>query len=77
MCAAPATGGGCVLGEENRMVFHRCLLAVIFRESGRNSGIYELKGMFFDSFETFGGDVIPVFLGQMKFGPEFGFFKGI
>ena len=53
------------------MVFHRCLLAVIFRESGRNSGIYELKSMFFDSFETFGGDVISVFLSQMKFGPEF------
>jgi hypothetical protein len=31
--------------------------------------------MFLDSFETPGGDIISVFLGQMKFGPEFGFFK--
>ena len=65
-----------MLCYEDRMVFHRCLFTVIFRKSGRNPGIYKLKGMFPDSFDTFGGDVIPVFLGQMKFGPEFGFFKG-
>ena len=66
-----------MLGNEDRMVFHWCLSAIIFGKSGRNPGIYKLKGMFRDSFETFGGDVIPVFLVQMKFGPEFGFFKGI
>jgi len=58
------------------MVFHRCLFAAIFRKSGRNPIIDKLKGKFFYSFNTFSCDVIPIFLGQMKFGPEFGFFKG-
>ena len=65
-----------MLRYEDRMIFHRCLLAVIFGKSGSNPGFYKLKGMFLDIFETFGGDVISVFLGQMKFGPEFGFLKG-
>ena len=64
-----------MLCYEDRMVFHRRLFTVIFRKSGRNPGINKLKGMFLDSFETFGGDVISVFLGQMKFGPEFGLFE--
>ena len=59
----PATGSGWMLCYEDRMVFHRCLFAVIFRKSGRDSGNYKLKGMFLDSFETFGGDVISIFLG--------------
>lgn len=64
-----------MLCYKDRMIFHRCLFAVIFRKSGRNPGIYKLKGMFLNSFEPFGGDVISVFLGQMELGPELGFFR--
>jgi hypothetical protein len=58
----PTTGGGSVLSDEYWMPFHRCLLAIIFRKSWRNPGVYESIGVVFDGFETFGGDVISVFL---------------
>ena len=61
-----------MLCDEDRVVFHGSLFAVIFRKSGCNPGIYKLNSMFPDSFETFGGDVISVFPGQMKFGSELG-----
>lgn len=66
-----------MLRYEDRMFFHRCLFAIDFWKCGRNPGVCKLIGVLFDSFKTFGGDVISVFLDQMKFGPEFGFFKGV
>jgi hypothetical protein len=59
---SPATGGSCMLNDENRMTSHRCLFAVISWISRRNPGFYELICVIFDGFETFGGDVITVFL---------------
>jgi len=51
-----------MLSDEDRMPFHRCLLTIIFWKVGRNPGINKLKCVLLDDFETFGGDVIPVFL---------------
>ena len=67
----PATVGGCVVINENRMPSHWGLFAIIFWKSGRNPGVYKLKGVLFDSFETFGGNVISIFLGKLEFGSEF------
>jgi hypothetical protein len=58
----PATGGGCVLGDENRMPSHRGLFAVILGKIRGNPGIYKLKCVLFDGFETFCGYVISIFL---------------
>jgi len=69
--AFPATGSGGMLGDENRMPSHRRLFSIILRKIRRNPGIYKLKGVFLDSFETFGGNVISIFLGKLKFGSEF------
>jgi hypothetical protein len=57
------TGGGSVLRDEYWMAFHWCLLAIIFRKSRRNPGIYKLISVVSDGFETFGGNVVSVFLG--------------
>lgn len=65
--ASPATGGRGMLGDEHRMPFHRCLFAVIFWKIRRHPGIYKLKCMVFDGFETFGCYVIAIFLGQPEF----------
>ena len=51
-----------MLSNENRMPSHRCLFAVILGKIRRNPGIYKLKCVVFDGFETFGGYVISVFL---------------
>jgi proteasome lid subunit RPN8/RPN11 len=56
--AFSATGGGCMLSDEDRMSSHRCLFAIILWKSRCDSGIYKLKCVFFDGFETFGGNVI-------------------
>jgi hypothetical protein len=56
-----ATGGSCMLGNEYRMPSHRCLLAIISGKIRGNPGIYKLKCVLFDGFETFGGYVISVF----------------
>jgi len=69
--AFPASGGGGMLCYENRMPSHWGLFAIIFWKSGRNPGVYKLKGVLFDSFETFGGNVISIFLGKLEFGSEF------
>jgi len=68
-------GGGCVLGDENRMPPHRCLLAIVLWSGRCNPGIYKLVCVIFDGFEAFGGDVIPIFRGQFEFGSEFGLFQ--
>ena len=59
--ASSATGGSCVLGNENRMTYHWRLFAVVFRKIGSNPGIYKLICVIFDGFETFGGNVVSVF----------------
>ncbi len=64
-----------MLSDEDRMPSHRCLFAIIFWKRGRYPGIYKLIGVLFDGFKTFGGDVIPVFSGELELGSEFGFFK--
>jgi proteasome lid subunit RPN8/RPN11 len=61
--AFSATGGGCILSDEDRMSSHRCLFAIILWKIRRNPGIYKFKCVFFDGFETFGGNVISVFFG--------------
>jgi hypothetical protein len=61
--ASPATGRGGVLSDEDRMPSHGCLFAVIFGEIRGNSGIYKLKCVFLDGFETFGANVISIFWG--------------
>ena len=68
--------GGCELDDENRMPSHRGLFSVILGKIKGNSGIYKLKCVLFDGFETFGGNLIPVFLKQFEFGSKFGFSKG-
>jgi len=57
-----------MLGDENWMPSPRSLFAIIFRVIRRNPGIYKLKCMLFDGFETLGGDIIPIFLCLMKGG---------
>jgi hypothetical protein len=61
--APPATGGGGMLGDEKRMPSHRGLFSVILGKIKGNPGIYKLKCVLFDGFETFGGNLIPVFFG--------------
>jgi len=63
----PTTGGGSVLSDENRMSSHQRSLAIVFRKCGRNPGIYKLICVIFDGFETFGGNVISVFLCKFEF----------
>jgi hypothetical protein len=68
--------GGGMLSDENWMPSHRCVFAVILWKIMSNPFIYELKRVLFDCFETFGGNLIPVFLKQFEFGSKFGFSKG-
>jgi hypothetical protein len=58
----PTTGGGSVLSDEYWMSFHRRLLAIVFRKCRSNPGVYKLICVVSDGFETFGGNVISVFL---------------
>ena len=76
LSASATTGRGGMLGNEDGMTSHRCLFAVIFWKLRRDSRIHKLKSMRFDGFNTFGGDVIAVFWGQLKFRSEFGFCEG-
>jgi hypothetical protein len=62
-----ATCGGGMLSNEYWMIFHRRLLAIIFRKSGGNPGVYKLVCVVFDGFETFGCNVISVFLRKFEF----------
>ena len=64
-----------MLCDKNRMPSHWGLFAIILWKIRGNPGIYKLKGVFLDDFETFGDDVISVFLGQLEFGSEFGLFE--
>jgi len=64
-----------MLGNKYWMPSHRRLLAIILRKVGRNPGIYKLKCMLFDGFETFCGYVFTIFLKQFEFGSEFGLFE--
>jgi hypothetical protein len=59
----PATGGGGMLRDEHRMSPHKILFTIILGKIRGNPGIYKLKHVLFDYFETFGGDVVLVFLG--------------
>ena len=61
---------------EHRISFYRCLFPIILWKIMSNPFIYELKRVLFDCFETFGGNLIPVFLKQFEFGSKFGFSKG-
>ncbi len=65
--ASSATDGSCMLGNKYRMPSHRCLFTIIFWKIRRNPGIYKFKCVLFDSFKTFGGNVISVFLCQLEF----------
>jgi hypothetical protein len=58
----PTTGSGSVLSDEYWMPFQWCLLAIVFRKCGSNPGIYKLVRVVSDGFESFGGNVISVFL---------------
>ena len=48
---------------EYRMPSHRCFITIILGKIRGNPGIYKLEYMLFDGFETFGDDVISIFLG--------------
>jgi len=60
--APPATCGCRMLSNENRMTPHRCLSTIIFWKIRCNSRVYKLECMVFDGFDTFGDNVISVFL---------------
>jgi hypothetical protein len=60
--AFPATCGSCMLRNEHWMPSHRCLFPIILWKFRGNPGIYKLEGVLFDGFETFGGNVISIFL---------------
>ena len=64
-----------MLCDEPRVPSHLRLFTVIFGVIRCNPGFNKLKDVLFDGFETFGGDVNTIFLGQLEFGSEFGFFK--
>jgi len=49
-----------MLCDENRMTSHRRLFTVILGKIGNNPGIYKLKCVLFDGFETFGGNVLSI-----------------
>jgi hypothetical protein len=70
----PATGGGGMLSNENRMTFHRCLFTVILRILRRYSGFNKINSVLPDCIDTFVSDILPVFFGQFEFGSECGFF---
>ena len=50
-----------MLGDKCRITSHWCLFAVILRILSSDPGIYELKCVLFDGFETFGSNVITTF----------------
>lgn len=65
-----------MLGNEDGMTSHGWLFGIIFRKSRSNPGIYKLKRVLLDGFQTFGRNVIPGFRGQLEFGSEFRFTEG-
>ena len=64
-----------MLSDEDRVPSHRCLFTIILWEIKGKPGIYKLKCMLFDGFETFCGYVFTIFLKQFEFGSEFGLFE--
>jgi hypothetical protein len=67
----PATGACGVLGNENRESAHGSLFAVIFRQSGSESGaddLFRLSGNGMPSFER---NQFSVFLFKLEAGTEF------
>ena len=67
---SPTTGGGGMLGNENKVPSHRSLFAIIFRMLRSYSGFYEIKGVPPDCIDTFILDILPVNSGQFKFRSE-------
>ena len=74
----PTTCGGSVLSDEYWMPFHWRLFAIVFRirKCRSNPGVYKLICVVSDGFETFGVNVISVFLWKFEFWSKFGFSKG-
>jgi len=68
--ALSATGGGGVLSDENRMVPHRSLPAVVRNASGSQSLHDKLPGMLLDGLESFFMEVSLFGLRQMKTPPK-------
>jgi hypothetical protein len=65
--AFPAAGGGSImLRDKYRMPPHWRLFTIILRILSSDPGIYKLICVFFDGFETFGGDIVSIFLRQFE-----------
>jgi hypothetical protein len=72
--ATPATGGGGMLSNENRVAFHWSLFTIVFRILRNYSGFNEINSVLPDCIDTFILDILPVFFGQFEFRSEFGSF---
>ena len=72
----PATSGGGMLGNKNRMTFHWGLLTIVFWILGRYSGFNEINSVLPDCINTFLLDILMIFAGKFEFGSECGFFEG-
>ena len=72
----PATGGGGMLSNENRVPSHWSLFTIIFRILGSYSGFNEINSVLPDCIDTFILDILLVFFGQFEFRSERGFFEG-
>ncbi|MCJ7538675.1 MAG: hypothetical protein MUO88_03320, partial [Desulfobacterales bacterium] len=70
----PATGGGGMLSNENRMTFHRCLFTIVFRVLWSNSCFNKINSVLPDCIDTFILDILPVFIGKTEFRSELGSF---
>ena len=70
--ASSATAAGGVLGEEHWMASHWCLLAVVWNNGWSQSFGDEVFRVSADGGQTFLGDVLFVFLRQMKSTAEVG-----
>jgi hypothetical protein len=68
--AAPTTGGGGMLSNENWMPSHWSLFTIILWILRRYSGFYEIDGVLTDCIDAFIFDVLSVFFGQFEFGSE-------
>jgi hypothetical protein len=65
--ATPATCGGGMLGNENRVTSHRSLFTIFFWILKRYSGFNEIDGVLPDCIDAFILDISPVFFGQSEF----------
>ena len=71
----PATGGGGMLSNENRVTFHWSLFPIVFRILRSYSGFNEIDSVLPDCIGTFISDILSVLVGKFEFGSECGFFK--